>query len=377
MEQTVTIGHWRGIRIGAHWSLLIVAWLLAYSLAVGLLPDRAAGHSDVAYWVTGSITSLVFLLAIGAHEMGHAVVALRRQMHVNSVTLWLFGGIAELADQARSWRAELAVAVAGPSVSAVFGALCAGGGLAIDVAGGSALVAEALIWLGTTNLVLAAFNLLPGAPLDGGRVLAAIRWRTHGDPVRARREAALAGMAIGRTMLAAGILLVFLGVVGSGMWIGFLGWFLYTAARNELGAGVVNSGLEGVKVSDAMTSNPVVIPPDMTLSMLVDDVLPRTRGSSFPVVGATGLCGLMTYAKIHEVPMGQWATKRVVDVALPLSEVIVADPDDDFVDVLHQLHDERRRVLAVRDGRVVGIISPSDVTRVVQRELLRHRVDVG
>ncbi len=375
MKQTFHLGTWRGIRVGAHWSLLIVAWLLTWSLADSLLPEVAPGYSTDAYWVAGSLTSVAFLLAIGAHEMSHAVVALREGVGVSKVTLWVFGGIAELSSQPPTWRSQFDIAIAGPIASGVIAGLGLGGSSLLASVGSDGLASESLAWLGGTNLMLAVFNLLPGAPLDGGRVLTALRWRSHGDSHRARREAAAAGMMLGRVMVTTGVLLVFFAPGGAGLWIGLLGWFVGSAARAEGRAETVEEMLTGVRVRDIMSHRPTTIAPSMSLATVVDQVIATTHHTSLPVVIDDRPVGLLTPKQIQAVPAGDWDTTSAGTAALRMHAVTTATEDEPVLDLLRRLGTDQERVVVLDLlGRVCGIVTPTDMLATVQRELLRHRI---
>jgi Zn-dependent protease/predicted transcriptional regulator len=375
VEQSLHLGTWRGVRIFGHWSLLIVGWLLSWSMASTLFPRQAPGYSTSAYWLGGILTAAAFLIAIGAHEMAHAVVAQQSGVGVKCLTLWLFGGIAELLDQPRTWKTQLRIALAGPIASAAIGGTCIAVAAVLSILDASTLVRVSLVWLGGTNLILAAFNLLPGAPLDGGRVLAALRWRHHGDARRARREAANAGFMLGQAMVASGIWLAFFVNVGTGLWIAFLGWFVTSAARREATAETVDQSLSGVRVSDVMVHHPTTVPPSMTVAEVVDRVINITHHTSLPVVLDRRPVGLITPKQIRAVPMSLWDSVTAGKAALDMARVPTAVDTELLADVLHRVGSDQARIVVVdTDGRVCGLITPTDIVKTVQRELLRRRL---
>lgn len=376
MRQTIRLFTWRGISVGVHWSLFVIAALLSYSLAEVALPSGAPGYSTASYWAAGIGTAVLFIASIAAHELGHAVVAQRRGIAVKSINLWLFGGIAELEQQPTSWQAELGVGIVGPAVSMLLG------GVGMGVAGLLAattdldLTTQALVWFGSSNLLLAGFNLLPGSPLDGGRVFTALRWKHHGDAHRARREGARAGMTVASGLLAVGIMAAFSGYVDTGLWLAFVGWFLASAARQELAADQARHILAGVTLATVMTPNPVTVPPGLSLGSLVSDVLPRVRGSSIPVVVDGQLVGLITPEHLRAVPPANWWGTEVGSVASPLTAIDTATPYEELSAVLDRQSGALRRIVVVdNNDRVVGIVTPTDLARIVQRAALRDMAE--
>jgi Zn-dependent protease len=365
---------WRGIDIGAHWSLLPVAALISWGLAdrQGALPREAPGYRPGEYWAAGIATAVAFLVGIAAHELGHAVIAQRRGISVKSITLWLFGGIAQLDAQPTSWQSELSVAVAGPIVSFVIGGLGLGAAAILASTSHADLVVHSLIWLGSTNLLLAGFNLLPGAPLDGGRVFTALRWRHHGDARRARDDGARAGMVVANALIALGLLAAFTGSIGTGLWLAFLGWFLGSAARGELVATETRHVLEGIRIEQVMTPSPVTVGPSMTLETLVTDVLSRVRGTAIPVVVDGQLRGLITPDHLRQVPPREWWNTEVGSIATPAHDVPTAQPAELLLIVLDRIGTALPRVVVLQaDGRVVGVVTPTDVARTLRVAVLR------
>lgn len=376
MRMSLRLFRWRGITVGMHWSLLIIAVLIAYSLAEVTFPNGAAGYPTIAYWVVAAVVSVAFLIGIAAHEFGHAVTAQRHGIKVSSIDLWLFGGIASLDTQPTSWRAELAVGISGPIVSVLLGSAGVLGSVVIRLVHGSDLLDEALRWFGVSNLALAGFNLLPGAPLDGGRVLSALRWRHHGDVRRARSEAALAGTVVANSMIAVGIVSLFVGWVDTGIWLAFLGWFLGSAARQELASEQSGRLLNGIRVGAVMSAPPVLTSPRTTLRTLVTDVFPVVHGSTIPVVEHGALVGLITPEHVRRVRPDYWGTATVGSVATPASGVATARSEERLGEVLERNGGEVQRFVVLNDsGQVVGVVTPTDIARALQRAALRDLAD--
>ena len=373
MKASIRLFRWRGIDVGVHWSLLVVVVIVAWGLADSALPAEAAGYSSSAYWVAGIVTGSAFIASIAAHELGHAVVAQRRGIRVSSIVLWLFGGVASLETQPSTWQAELAVGFAGPLVSIVLGAAGLAAAGIVGASTTATLVRQSLVWFGSTSLILAAFNLLPGAPLDGGRVVSAVRWRHHGDANRARAEAARSGVAVSQGLVGLGIALAFFGRLDTGLWLAFLGWFLGSAARREVVEEQTRHALSNVTVGSTMTVAPTTVPSTMNLGELVTDVLPRVRGTSIPVVDGGSLRGLITPDHLRRVPPQRWWTTLVGVVATPASGVVTAREDERLVDVMDRVTVPNERIIVLdEDQRVIGLITPTDITRVARTAALRE-----
>ncbi len=375
MEESIRIGRVAGIRVGANWSLLVVFWLIAWGLATGVYPDEDPGHTEAAYWVAGVVTALLFYVALLAHELGHAVMARRQGIPVEGITLWLFGGVTRMKGEAASPHGALRVAAVGPVVSlaaaAVFGLLA----VTLDGLGAPALIGAMAGWLARINVILAVFNLMPAAPLDGGRILQAVLWRRRGDRLAASTTAARAGRGFGYLLIAVGLLEFSAGLGVGGLWFVFLGWFVLMAARAEQLSAEARTQLEGVRVADVMTRDPVVAPGWITVAAFLDEYALRHRFSAFPIQTFDGgLAGLVTLNRVKEVPAEHRAAVRVSDVACPMSEVAVARSDEMLLDLVGRISGGGDgRALVIDDGRLVGIVSPTDVARALDLGALGGR----
>lgn len=379
MTESFHLGRIAGIRVGINWSVLVIFALIAGGLYVGLpglleeleLPPAAPSTTAVA----ALVTAVVFLLSLLAHELAHAVIAVRNGIDVEGITLWLFGGVAKLDGEASDPAAELRIAAVGPLVSvalaAAFGALAVGGYLLAA----PALVTVTIGWLGIINLILAIFNLFPAAPLDGGRILRAFLWWRRGDPVSAAVTASRSGRVFGFVLIAVGLLQFIMVRAVGGLWLVLIGWFLTTAAAAEERHAQMQGALGGVRIGEIMTPDPTVVTGDLTIAELIDDYVFGHRYSSFPVVDADRPVGLITLNQVKQVPPEDRPVRRVRDVARSLDEVPVATPDDQVIDVLRRTMSGETdgRLLVIRDGRLVGIVSPRDLARRLELSELRDR----
>ncbi|MCC6437153.1 MAG: site-2 protease family protein [Acidimicrobiales bacterium] len=373
MNEHINLGRIAGIHVGANWSVLVVLWLIAWSLAAEQLPVTYPGHSTSAYWAVGVVTAVVFLASLLAHELGHALVATHNGVGVERITLWLFGGVAMLRGEAADARTELRIAVVGPAVSislAVGYAAVAG---FLDASGAPTLMAAAAAWLAFINLVLAVFNLIPAAPLDGGRVLRALLWMRHGDRLRATQQASAAGRGFGYLLVGLGIVELTAGAGLSGLWLVFLGWFLLSAASAEASHALLRQSLAGVTVGQVMTPNPITAPDDIDVATLLEAYVLTHRASAFPLLDRHGtFCGLVTLARLKEVPAARRRTTAVLDIACPAADVPTVRPDEPLVDLLDRMAGGRDgRAVVLVDGRIVGIVTPTDISRIVELTALR------
>lgn len=355
------LGSWRGVSLRAHWSVLIVLALFAWLLATSLLPALRPGEARVAYWLTGILLATVFLATLLAHEMAHALMARHYGMRVERITLWMLGGLAELDGQPPSPRADALIAAAGPVTSFVIAAVS--GGLAWAL-GGAGLLGAALVWLAEISLVLAVFNLLPGAPLDGGRLLRAlVWWRTH-DRARATRAAATAGRFLGWSLVALGFLEVLAGGP-FGLWLALVGWFVLTGAASERYS-VHAERLRGLRVGEAIPYPPAIAGDWWTVQQFLDQLTPQHAAQPvFPLVGIDGrLTGVIAVASLERTPPDLRATTRLRDV--PGWPTAIVDPDTPMPDLLLSLHLRGGAAVVVDDGRPVGVMSFEDLARAVQ-----------
>lgn len=373
MHESIRFGTFRGIAIGCNWSVLAIAAILAWGLADGYLPEAAPGYSPAEYWTIAAFAVVLFFGSLLAHELSHSVVAQRRGVQVDSITLWLFGGVARLRGEAPTPRAELAIASAGPAMSfsatVVFGAAAA----ALAGVGGPELADASLVWLALINGILAVFNLAPAAPLDGGRILHAFVWGATHDRHRATRVATGAGRVFGYLLIGVGVVSIMGGYVG-GAWFALIGWFVITAANAEATHSLLQGALAGVRVRDVMSEHPIVVRADHAIDVLLEDAFLRHHCSTFPVVDDGAVIGLLTLRRVREVPVHDRPRMTARDVAIPRAHVAIVGPDEMIVDVLEHADPEAAgggRMLVFDAGHLVGIVSPSDVNRAVQLAALR------
>jgi Zn-dependent protease/CBS domain-containing protein len=370
---TVRLGRIAGIQVGAQWSALVVAFLMALVLANGVLPSYAPGRTGSAYWSIAIPTALAFLAGLLAHELAHSLVALRKGVAVKAITLWMLGGMSELESEAPSPGAELQIAVAGPLTSLALGILVSGGAFLGDASHVSPLLVGALVWLGIVNLFLGVFNLLPGAPLDGGRVLRALLWRRYHDRTRADLAAARAGRMIGAVVMVGGAAELLVYDASAGLWTVVVGWFLTAAARSEENTRIVRQALRGLRAADIMTPRPDLAPAWQFVGQFTDQTL-VSRQQVFPVVDFDGSpVGAVTAGLLARLPAQSRSELRLRAVMRPIDDRFRCEPGTPAEEVVGH-GDAYGLVAVVLDGPpLVGMITTEDLSRTIQTGLLRPR----
>jgi Zn-dependent protease/predicted transcriptional regulator len=357
------LGRVAGVEVRLHWTWWIAAALITLSLASVVFPDEVGGLSSAAYVEMGLVTTVLFFASLLLHELGHALEARRDGIPTRGITLWMLGGVARSGAPYPSAGVEARVALAGPAVSAVLGALFVGAGY---VSGVPDSVSAVLEWLGWTNILLLAFNLIPALPLDGGRVLRAILWRLSGDLIKATRSASRVSRALAVVLIVLGFASFLAGALG-GLWLAFIGWFIFSAATAERGAAEAQIALAGVQVADAMTPDPISVSPSAGAHELLE-MHRRTGHSVYPVVDEDGdAIGLVSAHAAQLIPerKRQWVTVRELLSHGP--SPLALDADAELMSAIPALvEDPLHRAAVLRAGRLVGLLSLSDVSRAVR-----------
>jgi Zn-dependent protease len=337
------VGRIAGIEVRIDSSWVVIALLITYSmyLRVSLVYQDTSTGAAVALAI---LSAVLFFGSVLVHELAHALVSQARGIRVQDITLFLFGGATRARVESRGPNDEFLIALVGPLTSGLLAGLFGiVAGLGRDVL--SRPLAGTFGYLAWTNLLLAVFNLVPGFPLDGGRLLRSAIWKATGSIGRATRVASLAGQAVGWLLVAAGVASLLAGNLAGGIWFAFIGWFLVQAARASYQELQLQHLLRGVEAEDVMAGNLLRIPPDLSLQAAVDDYFMRYDHGAFPVDEHGRTVGLLTLRGIRRVPREQWPSRRVREHMVPLGD----------------------QVVVVQDGEVVGIITPSDLTRWLRR----------
>lgn len=369
------------IDVHVDWSLLIIFVLIAGSLALGVFPGWHPDWGPGLAWGTALVAAIAFFASVLAHELSHALVGRWQGVVIHRITLFVFGGMAHIEREPRRWRAELWMAAVGPLTSLALGALflLAAGTYVdaseIDPAAPEALLRELgplatlLLWLGQVNILLGLFNLVPGFPLDGGRVLRAILWAATGNLRRATWWAASAGQAFAWLLIAAGFLMMLglrvplLGAGGiGGLWLIFIGWFLYSAALMSYRQLLTRESLEGVPVSRLMITQFETLSPQTSVQALIDEHLLRSGQRAFPVVERERLLGLVCLQDIKRIAAEARARTTVAEVMTPFERLRTLSPEDEAYDALSTMGTQQLNQLPVlAGGRIRGLLRREDL----------------
>ena len=363
---SIPIGRIAGFPVRVNWSVLVILWLFSWSLAA-TLPGAVPGYSTGACWLAGACGALILLGSLLAHELSHAVLARRADVKVFDVTLWLFGGVTRLGGEARTPREAFRIAVSGPLTSLALAAVFGLAAYGLGELGVAQIVLGVAWWLAGVNLLLGLFNMLPGAPLDGGRVLKAYLWRRYGDPVRAGVGAARAGRILAFILIGLGLVQFLAGSMVGGVWLAFIGWFIFAASREEEIQVATQQAVAGVRVGDVMTAQPHTAPADITIEDFIHRYLLGDRHSAYPVADRDGsIIGLITLTQLRGIAASQRRATLVREAAIPLPQVPVAAPHEPLTALLERLGSVgANRALVVDAGRVVGIVTASDLSRLI------------
>lgn len=375
MKSQIKLGRVLGIEIGLHYSWFLIALLISLSLAAQFRATHAQ-WGEASIWLAALVTGLLFFAALILHELSHAVTARARGLPVGAITLFALGGVSRIEREPDRPATEFLIGIVGPLTSALLGVVCLGlaGVLGWSLgADPSTPPVAVLVWLGYINFGLAVFNLIPGYPLDGGRVLRALVWWMTGDAPRATRISARIGQATAFAFIVFGLLRFFGGAGLGGLWIVFIGWFLLSAAGASYGRLEMLERLRGLNVADVMSRDCGVVPATMSLDELVDGQLLRTGRRCFTVVEDGRVVGLITPHEVKGIPRAQWGESFVGTVMRPLARLRTVPPESSVADALETMaREDVHQLPVVAQGQLQGVISRGDVLRVLKtREELR------
>jgi Zn-dependent protease/CBS domain-containing protein len=370
MGQSIRIGRIFGVQIGLHPSWFVIALIVTYTMAAVELPGTYKGWGEGLYWIVGAVISLLFFASVLAHELSHAVVARRFGLKVRDITLFIFGGAATLEGEPKQPRDEALIAAAGPLTSLAIGAVLFG----IDVLVDQQEILAIVGWLGFINITLGLFNLIPGFPMDGGRILHALLWKIRRDRSVATRNAAGVGRLFGYLLIAGGIFLIFQGAnLFTGVWLALIGWFLSNAAESAVAQVSVEHALKGIKVSEVMESDPPSVTPNESVADLVNERLIRGGHRSFLVRHDDGgLAGIVTLSDVRRMPRENWEAARVTDIMTRYADLATIGPDAELEAALKLLQEREVNQLPVvtDEGRsVVGLLTRAGILRLIEARM--------
>lgn len=375
MKAQIKLGKIFGVEIGLHYSWFIIAFLITFSLA-GHFQTNNPEWSGGLRWGVAIVTAVLFFAAIVAHELSHALVAKARGLPVHSITLFALGGVAQMEKDAADAKTEFWMGIIGPITSFVIGVVC----LVLAFALGwtppefpQSPLPAMLMWLGVINIGLALFNMIPGFPLDGGRVLRGIIWWITGNAKRATTIAARVGQIIAFLMIMYGLIQFFGGAGFNGLWITFIGWFLLSASRESYAQMVVTEGLRGLRVADVMSRDYPAVDAYANLQTFAEEHLMRT-GRRFFVVTLNGRPeGIITPNEISAIPQARWPYTTIMDVMRPLDQAQTVAPNTPIAEALELMASQDLNQLPViANGALAGLISRAHVLQLIQTRAELH-----
>jgi Zn-dependent protease len=362
-----------GIQITLDYSWFVIFILVLWGLGGGYFPRHFPGYSAPVYWAAGLAAAVLFFLSIFLHELAHSLVAIRYGIRIPEITFFIFGGVSKTSQEPPTPDIELKMAAAGPAASFLL-ALLFRGVQALLQGGGPATMASAIFgYLSWLNFVLGVFNLVPGFPLDGGRVLRALWWKKTGSVMAATRAASAAGKGFGLVLMLFGGYQFLIGAFVGGLWLFFIGLFLRSIADRGYRELVIQHSLEGVNVQDVMLRDPVGVPEQISVQELVSEYFFRYGYRGFPVIASNGeVTGIVTLDNVQPVPAAERENMPVRGVMSPLSGKVSIGADRSLADALRKMGDENTgRLLVLKDGRVAGMITKAGLLRFLEiRQIL-------
>lgn len=365
MPGTFRAGRIFGFDINVHWTWFFIFFLVTWTFATGVLEDFYGDWTAERRWTVAAAISLIFFVSILLHEMSHSVVARRYGIPVSGITLFVFGGVSSLTKEPENSRQEFQIAIVGPLTSLALGLLFAIGFVILDpIEEGAAAVSANLAMI---NVAIGVFNLIPGFPLDGGRVLRSIFWAQKRNLVSATRTAARAGTGVAYGMMALGVAAFFFVSPITGIWLFLIGNFLRAASTESYEQVFIETALKGVPASAVARRDYVAVGPETTLTQLVDGHLLAGNERCFPVVVAGELLGLVTLDDIRKVPRDAWPTSTVYRAMTPFNKLRTVTAHDTLPDVLAQLGGGEVNQVPLVDGKqLLGLIHRADVIKYIQ-----------
>ena len=365
MSGSISLGRLAGIPVNLHYTWFIIFALVTVSLSLGVFPQQYPEWSAALKWGVGGITSVFFFASVVAHELTHSLVSRSFGVPVKSITLFIFGGVARISRESTRAREEFLMALAGPLSSlALAGFFWVAALLLAPVSQPAYAGTRYLSWI---NLLLAAFNLVPAFPLDGGRVFRSILWGTTGNYQRSTRWAAYLGQGFAYLLILGGIAqVIFLGNLG-GLWFALIGWFLENAASSSYRQTLLRESLKGVTAAQVMAAECPIVPPSISVQELVDGYVIPTGRRCFMVTREDRLQGMMTLHDVKGVPRPQWSNTSVSQAMLPLEKLQTARPQDEVVDLLERMDEQDvNQIPIVENGKLLGVVARDSILRFIR-----------
>ena len=357
------------VRIDSSW--FVIFFLILWTLSAGAFPTQFPELSSWTHFVMGTAGTVLFFVSLLLHELAHSLAARTKGISVKGITLFIFGGVAQISSEAKTPGDEFQIAVVGPLTSFAIALACSLTVWLGEVSNWSVAVTGVIGYLAFINFALGIFNLLPGFPLDGGRLFRAIVWKCTGNLTRATEIASSSGKGLGFIILILGVLMLLRGLIFNGLWLVIIGLFLQSAAKSTYEQQLLQAGLEGVRAWEVMTRNPETVSYDLQLQELVNEYFLHRRYHSFPVLKDGHPWGIVTLNQVKQVPREQWERLMVRDIIEPLNSSNIARPDEKILEVLQRMDKSKvGRILVISDGTLKGIITARDIA-----DWLRRTVD--
>jgi len=370
---SLNLGKIAGVHVSIHHTLWLVFLMVAFSLATGYMPHHYPGLPAYVYWIIGLTSAMILFGSVLLHELCHSYIAMRNGIPVGRITLFFFGGVSEITEEPKSPDVEFRMAAVGPASSFLI-AIVLGTFWYLFKSSNLSVGPTAIMEYGATiNVMLGGFNLLPAFPLDGGRVFRAILWRRRRDLLKSTMTAAKVGVGLAYLMMFGGFVVMFFGGFFNGVWTIMMGWFLKSGAESSMSQTIIGEAFSKMRVGEVMSKNVITVDPDLTIEELVKNNFLVYRYAAYPVPEDGEIWGMVTMEMLKQVPRERWNQTKVKYIMIPVDRLVMVRSDTLASDVMYKMaRYGAGRVLIVDEGKLLGIVSHSDLMRVV-----RTRVEVG
>ncbi|MFQ6135461.1 MAG: site-2 protease family protein [Nitrososphaerales archaeon] len=365
---SLKIGRIIGVEIRLHYTWLIIFMLVTFTLAEGFMPQQYPGQSSTIYWITGGAAAILLFASVLFHELFHSYMAMRKGIAVPRITLFLFGGVSQIAEEPTDPGVEFRISVVGPLSSFALGGLFGILLFITEVIGLPVIVVAPLNYGFLINILLGLFNLLPAFPLDGGRILRARIWARKNDMLAATALSTRVSEVFAYSMMFLGFLSMVSGEILGGLWLVFIGWFLKNGAEATLQQTTMTQTLTGVKVEDIMTIDVVTVEPDISVVEAIRNYFYRYKHGGYPVVSRGEVKGIVTTHDIQKIPQGRWGSTYIWDIMTPRDKLITVSPEDPATDAFAKMtKNDLGRLPVMKEDLLIGIVTRSDIMRAMKR----------
>ena len=364
MKSSITIGKILGIPLRIHYSWFLILFLVIISLANGYFPSEYPNWEISTYWIIGVITTLLFFVSVLLHELGHSVIALNQGVPVLNITLFIFGGVAQIGSEPESPGAEFKIAIAGPLTSLLLAGVFTLIGI---IFGYLPTISAVALYLSRINLILAVFNIIPGYPLDGGRILRAFFWKVSGSFRSSTTWASYIGQGIAILFLVYGIYQMFTGNLLNGLWLVFIGWFMINAANEGHKQVMVRETLINITAEHLMTQDCPIVSGEISIADLIDDYVIEDGNRCFFIIENGHIEGMLTLHNIKKVKQVNWNTFLVKNIMTPLDDLITAPPDENAWSLLRRMDEgDINQIPVLASGQMIGLVTRKNLLHYVR-----------